>query len=324
MRPACPSLTTTADRRGAASPASAPATAPGDEKPHGQPRRVLLLGNPRARHGAGAGALADRLARLGPEVTFAEPDGLDALDRTIRGIGAEADRIVIAGGDGTISAALPALLDVRTPLAVLPLGTANDLARNLDLPAAIDDQLALAAGGQVVLIDIGLVNGRPFLNAASIGLGAAVAALHQGDAKRWLGVLNYLRVLYLAYRRSRPFTVTITCDGATHRDRFVHVAVVNGRFHGGGLEPTPSSSIADGTLDLYALKGGPAFQLMRVLAALRIRGAASDRLFRLRGRELTLTTSRPRRVNVDGELTLRTPLEIGILQRALSIVVPTS
>ena len=286
-----------------------------------KPRRVLLLANPRARRGAEARDLTRPLEALGLEVTFVEPEGIEQLCHTIRTAGAAHDRIVIAGGDGSIAAALPALLEVETRLAVIPLGTANDLARNLDLPPAQDEQLRLIAEGVVRRIDIGRANGRPFLNAASIGYGAAVAALHQGPAKRWLGVLNYLRVLYLAWRRIRPFAVEISCDGATHTGHFVHVAIVNGRFHGGGLEPRPTGTIDDGVLDLYALREGPAFRLLQLLVALKLRGATSPRLFQLEGRRIRIATRRPRRVNVDGELALQTPLEVEILPRALAVVV---
>ena len=286
-----------------------------------QQRRVLLIVNPNARRGAEARGLKQPLQALGLEVTVVEPEGIEQLCHTIRAAGTTHDRIVIAGGDGSIAAALPALLEVETPLAVIPLGTANDLARNLELPRAQDEQLRLVAEGEVRRIDIGRANGRPFLNAASIGYGAAVAALHQGAAKRWLGVLNYLRVLYLAWRRIRPFAVEITCDGKTHKGHFVHVAVVNGRFHGGGLEPRPTGTIDDGVLDLYALRDGPAFRLLQLLVALKLRGASSPRLFRLEGRRIRITTRRPRRVNVDGELALKTPLEVEILPRALAVVV---
>ncbi len=77
------------------------------------------------------------------------PDGIDALHELIRKIGPAVDRIVIAGGDGSVAAALLALLEVEVPLAVMPLGTANELARNLDLPEARDAQLRLVAEGPV-------------------------------------------------------------------------------------------------------------------------------------------------------------------------------
>jgi len=300
-------------------PASASASA---ETAAAGPRRVLLLANPRARSGATARAAADRLAALGVNVRYEEPAGIERLHAVIAARAPEVDRIVIAGGDGSIAAALPALLEAKKPLAVLPLGTANDLARNLGLPKGLEAQLALAAGGRLRSIDIGCVNGRPFLNAVSIGLGAAVAALHQGPAKRWLGVLNYPRILYVAWRRIRPFSVEIDGDGAIHQGRFVHLAVVNGRFHGGGLEPRPSGSISDGVLDLYALRDGPAFRLMQILAMLRLTGVASEAVFRLEGQRFRITTRHRRRANVDGELATRTPLDISILKAALDVVVP--
>lgn len=289
-----------------------------------RPRRVLLLGNPRARNGARARSFESALRALGLEVAYEEPDGLERLDQTVRTLGSEVDRIVIAGGDGSIAAALPALLAVAKPLAIIPSGTANDLARNLSLPEALAEQLLLVAEGKAVAIDLGSVNGRPYLNAASVGLGAAVAALHQGWSKKFLGVLNYPRVLYLAYRRVHPFQVDITCDGERHSGRFVHVAIVNGRFHGGGLEPRPSGSIADGVLDLYALRDGTAFRLMQLLASLRLEGVTHEGVFRLQGRTFKIETRRPHRVNVDGEIAAETPIEVELLPKALRVVVPQS
>jgi YegS/Rv2252/BmrU family lipid kinase len=283
---------------------------------------VLLVANPRARSGAAAGTLVEPLRSLGLEVRLEQPAGIERLHAVIREFGPMVDRIVVAGGDGTLAAALPALLEVDRPLAVIPLGTANDFARNLRLPARREAQLALVAEGTVRRVDLGSVNGRPFLNAVSIGLGAAVASLHQGDAKRWLGVLNYPRVLYLAWRRIHPFGVEIICDGVVHRSHFVHVAALNGRFHGGGIEPRPEGSVSDGVFDLYALRDGPAFRLMRILAALKLEGVETGAVFRLVGHRLTIRTARPRRANVDGELGLMTPLELAVMPKALAVVVP--
>ncbi len=285
-------------------------------------RRVLFLANPRARNGAEARELVPDLEAEGVAVEFAMPEGIEAMLETIRATAASVDRIVIAGGDGSIAAALPALLEVQKPLAVLPLGTANDLARNLRLPSSRAEQLRLVARGGVRRIDLARANGRPVLNAVSIGLGAAVAALHQGTAKRLLGVLNYPRVLYVAWRRIHPFRVDITCDGATHRGHFIHLAVVNGRFHGGGIEPRPGGTITDGVLDLYALRDGPVFRLMQIMASLKIEGVESRKAFRLQGRHIRIATSRRRRANIDGELTGETPLEIDIMPKALPVVAP--
>ena len=120
----------------------------------------------------------------------------------------------------------------------------------------------------------------------------------------------------------RPFAVEIVCDGERHDGAFVHLAAVNGRFHGGGLEPRPTGSIADAALDLYGLRSEPVGRLIRHLAALRIEGASSSEIFHLVGRRITIVTDRPRKVNVDGELGLETPLELKVLPKALAVVVP--
>lgn len=293
-----------------------------DRMTESPPQRVLLIGNPHARNGSQTRSLVAPLESRGLDVHVEMPDGIESLRTLIAEVGMSVDRIVLCGGDGTIAAALPALIEVGKPLVVIPLGTANDLARNLHLPMTREAQIALVGGGKLRRIDLGTANGRPFLNAASIGLGAAVAALHQGQAKRWLGVLNYPRVLFLAWRRSRPFTVEIDCDGRMYRGAFLHLAVVNGRFHGGGLEPRPSASIADAELDLYALPDEPIVQLVRHLAALRTTGSENPEMFHLTGERITVASDQVQDVNVDGELSLQTPLTLGVLPRALSVVVP--
>ena len=80
------------------------------------------------------------------------------------------DRIVIGGGDGTISSALPELLALGKPLAVLPLGTANDFAATIGLPADPLEAADVALHGRPHAIDVGLANDRPFLNVASVGV----------------------------------------------------------------------------------------------------------------------------------------------------------
>ena len=109
------------------------------------------------------------------------PGSQHELKETLLRDGPAADRIVIGAGDGTISNALPELLQLDKPLAVLPLGTANDFARSLGLP---QDNLAaarVALHGRTHRIDVGLVNGRPFLNVASVGVAAKV---NQGPIQR--------------------------------------------------------------------------------------------------------------------------------------------
>ena len=97
------------------------------------------------------------------------------------------DLVIIGGGDGTLSMAADALVDAQLPVGVIPLGTANDLARTLNLPL---DPLAAAeviAAGRQRRIDLGWVNGTHFFNVATIGLGVGVARRLTREAQTPLG-----------------------------------------------------------------------------------------------------------------------------------------
>ena len=91
------------------------------------------------------------------------------LEELLKEHGPAANRIAIGGGDGTISEALPQLLRLGKPVGVLPLGTANDFARTLELPSDPVQALQTAVSGRERKIDVGLVNGYPYVNVASVG-----------------------------------------------------------------------------------------------------------------------------------------------------------
>ncbi len=124
--------------------------------------RVLVVVNPKASRAADAlpalpGWFAERA-----DTTFVASGSQDELKQALTEHGPGADRIVIGGGDGTISSALPELLALEKPLAVLPLGTANDFATTLGVPADVYQAAEIALGGRAHKIDVGLVNGMPY------------------------------------------------------------------------------------------------------------------------------------------------------------------
>ena len=115
--------------------------------------------------------------------------------RELEAHGREVDLIVIGGGDGTISKALPQLLKLKRPFAVLPLGTANDFARTLGLPPEPLEAAEIAVNGREHRIDVGLVNDRPYLNVASVGIASKVAKMQSKELKRSCGASSRMRLV---------------------------------------------------------------------------------------------------------------------------------
>ena len=233
------------------------------------------------------------------------------------------DMVIVGGGDGSLNGAASGLLEANLPLGVLPLGTANDFARTMGIPLDLPSAVAVIAAGNSARIDLGQANGYPFFNVASIGFSADLAAsLTQRAKKRW-GKLGYGILAARLLASSRLFTAHLDHDGRVERLKTLQVSVGNGRFYGGGMSVHADATATDGMLDFYSLEVDHWWRLLRLLPALR-RGTHGDwhdvRAFSTNA--LTISTSKPRAVNLDGELKTQTPVKFSILEQALEVFVP--
>jgi diacylglycerol kinase (ATP) len=287
---------------------------------------ALLIVNHRARSGATAAEAAQAaLEAAGLAVRlFLPPEGMGCAEAVIAGTRAHpVDRVVLGGGDGTLNAAIPGLLEAGLPLGILPLGTANDLARSLGIPFDITAAARVIAEAAPRPVDLGEVNGHPYFNVASIGFSAELAAELKAEAKRRFGTLGYAIAACGLLRRARPFTATLTHDGRVERVRTIQVSVGNGRHYGGGLTVAEDARPDDGILDVYSLEVTHWWRLVALLPWLRrgTQGRWRDvRAFRTTA--LELHTRKPRPINTDGELTAWTPAVFRLRPAALRIFAP--
>lgn len=301
---------------------NAPAQEPWSISP---PRRALVLSNPGARRGGeGIEPALERLRAAGIAVvseTFSGPDEIvaDILRRAD-----EADAIVLCGGDGTLNRAAPAVLRTGLPMGILPMGTANDLARTLGIPDGLEAAADLIATGYMRAIDIGLVNDHPFFNVASIGLSVDLARGLTPDLKRRWGRLGYAVSGLQVLAKARRFSAWITEGEDTIRTKTLQIAVGNGVHYGGGNVVEESAEIDDGHLDLYSLEMRNVWKLALGMRTFRsgTHGAWTD-VRTLRGREFEIRTKRPREVNADGELVTTTPARFRQMRRAIRVFGPS-
>lgn len=287
-------------------------------------KRLLLMVNRRARQGGEAFTQAAALlTELGFEVIDGTPEpGQESVDR-IRQLAGGVDLVVVGGGDGTLNTLADVLREAGKPLGVLPLGTANDLARTLNLPTDLTAACRVIADGHRRAIDLGRVNGKHFFNVASIGLSVAVTAGLSRERKARFGVLAYVIAAAEAVWKWRPFRADITVDGMTHRVKTVQVAVGNGRHYGGGLTVAADAAIDDQRLDVYSLEVRGWWELIPLMPAL-LRGtlAGSPRVRVYRGQMVEVITRRTKKVNTDGELTTTTPARFEVVPNALEVFAP--
>jgi diacylglycerol kinase family enzyme len=239
--------------------------------------------------------------------------------------------LVAAGGDGTVNAVAAAAIEHDLPLGVLPIGTLNHFARDLDVPADIDAAAAAIAGalaaGTERRVDVASANGRLFLNNASLGLYATMVVDRERQQRRlgrgkWSALL---RATLAALREPEAFEVALEVDGRTLRRRTPFVFVGNNDYIVQGPEAGRRASLDDGLLSVYVLHPRTAGGLLWLALRTLLLGTAGARdLDVFEARELEVH-ARAARLPVarDGEVgELDTPIRFAVQPRALRVLAP--
>ncbi|MDP9384781.1 MAG: hypothetical protein M3P50_06055 [Actinomycetota bacterium] len=259
--------------------------------------RLALIANDASGRGLDPEEIAGALRRRGADVSLHPISERAAAEE--EGV----DRIVAAGGDGSIGCCAELAGRLGVPLAVIPLGTANDFARAHDLARDLGDAVELAvAGRRLERLELGRLDGRPFVNVASAGL-APEAARHAHDHKSWLGPLAYLVGAAQAGLTARPVRCAVRVDGELlyAGAAWQIIVSVSGAFGGGSS--VEEADPADGVLHVTVVPAGSRLGLLRRAAGMR-RGdiAGQPGVPDTEGRVIDLGLDGGARLNVDGEV----------------------
>jgi len=289
-------------------------------------RRALLVINENSRQGRELGeAAVEVLERGGLQLQRDTCERPSELADLIRHAAATVDLVVLGGGDGTLSSAAPALIETGLPLGILPFGTANDLARTLEIPLDTAKAAQVIVDGSLKGIDVGEVNGTPFFNVASLGLSVSMTRELTHDMKQRWGKLGYAMATCRALSHVRPFMAMIRSGDEVHRARTLQIAIGNGRYYGGGLAVAEGAEIDDGRLNLYSLEFDHLWKLALIYPAFRKgRHGMWKEVRTMSCQEVEIRTARPKSINTDGEITTQTPARLRVLRRAVSVFVPAA
>jgi diacylglycerol kinase (ATP) len=231
--------------------------------------------------------------------------------------------VILGGGDGTISAAAGSLYQHQLPFAILPLGTANDLAHSLNIPTNLTEAFQLIINSHKSRINLGVVNKRYFFNAAHIGLGVKVASELTPEVKKALGVFSYLKAAFTAFKKNRPFHVSVKVDGKSYKLHSIEIAVGNGRYYGGGNVIDKGSEIDDGKLCLYSLAPSSFWSLLGHSIFLRYGEHGLVRnTFTTSGKRIEIIVRKAKDIIADGELISKTPAVFEVIPEALEVIRP--
>lgn len=284
---------------------------------------VFVIHGARSEHRA-TRDLIDRVRAAGhrvePRITHSPNDGVNFAREGAR---AGAHTIVALGGDGTVNEVLNGLDGVDCALGIVPLGTANDFARQAGIPMEPDHAMDVILGRNPMRIDTAELNGRRFLNVSTGGIGAEATSETPAEAKEVLGVLAYaitgVRKLAALETQEGHFTG----PGFDLRCQFLAFAVGNGRSTGGGTEITPRAALDDGLLDLVIFETMPRREIPGALLRVK-RGehVGDDGVHYAQLRHLVVEAESPISVNVDGEALKASRLEYRARWRDLLIHLP--
>ncbi|MBP5977527.1 lipid kinase [Brasilonema sp. CT11] len=288
--------------------------------------RALLLINTHARQGENRLAEAvECLKELGFDLIDESPEKPQQLHEVIIRHQHEVDLVIIGGGDGTLNAAVDALVETQLPLGIIPLGTANDLARTLEIPNSLPEACKIIANNQVRRIDLGWVNGKHFFNVASCGLSVKITQRLTKQVKRRWGILAYAITALQVVLKSRPFRAQISINGTSTPVKTVQIAVGNGRYYGGGMAVVHDAAIDDQKLDIYSVEIKHWWQIIPLLPAMRTgRHILSRHVRTVSAQEIEIHTNKPRPINTDGEITTYTPAQFRVVHSALAVFVPSN
>ncbi|MGZ5444788.1 MAG: diacylglycerol/lipid kinase family protein [Thermoanaerobaculia bacterium] len=289
-------------------------------------RKGLLFLNPRAGTFTDESRLRATAAERGLRAVEIQP-GLDVRAVVRESLDAGMRTFVVAGGDGSVHYVAQALVGTDGILGVVPVGSVNHLARDLQIP--VDDWQAafeIALRGEVRQIDVGRVNGRYFLNSVMLGIYPTISAYRErfrSMNSRWAA---YLKAMRLALHHFPHVTLVVELDGRveTFRTQMFVVAVNSYDLAQVGVV-APKTTFNDGRVSIYSLSFMSRWQFIRATAKY-FRGKVGEVPgFRsIRTTQLRVDTGRRRlRVSLDGELVeMQTPLQIAAVPSSLLVRAP--
>lgn len=300
--------------------------------PADAPVSIAVVINTGSVEAEAARRLRDVIERTRAPVQIIETNGVGDFRRfaamaATRGF----HRVVVAGGDGTMQSATHEFAGTGIEVALLPLGSGNDFARMIGLPADIEGSLSIALSGPVTAIDVGIIHCRDhgfravkfrFANIAEAGLGGNAARLAD-SAKRWVGRrLAYRAGMLMGMRGMKVPPIRLTIDG---RDLGVsptaNLIIGNGQFLG-GMRPLPQARINDGLFDVIRMRDVSRLDIARFTSAPNGIPRDHHQIDHWRARRVEATSDEPVPIEADGDQIGWLPAAFEIEPGNLRLVVP--
>ena len=242
-------------------------------------------------------------------------EALDCIDNNYA-------HILIAGGDGTVDSVLNAMMKkgVNIPIAILPVGTANDFGKFIDMPQVVKDACVRILTSIPQKVDIGKINNKYFINVASTGLFTDVSQKTDVHLKNAIGKLAYYIKGIEELPNFRKLNVTLKSKQVNYNGEMYLLLVFNGRT-AGNLNLATKADIQDGKLDLILFKAVPVIELLPLfLKVLRGDHLESDKVIHFKTDEVIVECDEDIVTDIDGEKGPDFPLDIKCIKGGIQVL----
>ncbi|MHC1749250.1 MAG: diacylglycerol kinase family protein [Cellulosilyticaceae bacterium] len=234
-------------------------------------KQAVLLYNPKAGNRQIVNSLdyiTERLQGMGYELKLYRSDAKGAITQYIidQIDPDKVDLILISGGDGTINECINGLAtkDKTIPVAILPLGTANDFAHTALIPEDVKQALDLIENGKLQFIDVGKVNDKYFINVCNMGLFSGVSHVIDLELKKKFGKLAYYVKGFEELQNYQAMDLEINTSEKSITGKYVLVLIFNGKGAGGFMKLAKHASITDGVFDMVCIKEVEIYEIPRL------------------------------------------------------------
>ena len=289
------------------------------------PRQAVLVVNANSRRGRALFREAkDKLEEAGIELiqTYPVKNPRDLIPTMRKAVASGAPMVIVGGGDGSLSCTVDDVVDRDVVFALLPLGTANSFARTLGIPLDLDGAIQTIANGKRRRVDLGMIDGDYFANAAAMGLSPMIGETVPHKLKRYLGVFGYLLWALWCLIYFRPFRLTVDDGQSKHTIWATEVRVFNGGYHG-GVELAEHAEVDSGEIIIQAVTGRSKARLIWDWFAKYWKLPARDAVVEeFHGERLSIDTRPRQKISIDGEVLAKTPAIVAVAHKAIEVVVP--
>lgn len=230
------------------------------------------------------------------------------------------ERILVAGGDGTIKMVAEAMQEFDIIIGILPAGSANGLAVDLNLPQTIEENLEIAFFDDYIEMDIICINGKKSIHLSDLGVNAEMIKNYEDSTIR--GKLGYaLQTLYTLVDLDDPFVATITGDFPSVTTEARMIVIANSQKYGTGISINPNGKMDDGKFELVILKNMDFVVLGKIIAGNSTLDINDVQI--ISTSKATITTNIPVSFQIDGEYCgMETKLEVTIQPKQMKVAIP--